>query len=247
MSDVIYRFGSADHFLWLDLEMTNLSPINGKIMEVAAIVTKGTLEPISSSAFHRVIRLTPKDLKSLSEWSQTHHRIPRGVNNPSLVDLCQHSPYLLNHVDKELAALMDTYREGARMIVAGSSIGTDLRFVHEFMPEVSKRVHFRVLDVSTVLELCRRIYPGIQSILPRPTVTHCAMDDVWSSLQLLVWFQQHTFLPFLPYATRDGGMRCIAKQLPKMLPMPQTLRHRKLEDSFAEFSPSHPQGSNTSK
>lgn len=39
--------------------------------------------------------------------------------------------------------------------IAGNSIGADKRFLDAFMPQFMSHLHYRVVDVSTVKELCR--------------------------------------------------------------------------------------------
>ena len=40
-------------------------------------------------------------------------------------------------------------------ILSGNSIGTDKRFLAKYIPAFTDYLHYRIVDVSTVKELCR--------------------------------------------------------------------------------------------
>jgi len=44
--------------------------------------------------------------------------------------------------------------------LCGNSIGTDRGFIVRDMPELDAHLHYRMIDVSSIKELCRRWYPG---------------------------------------------------------------------------------------
>lgn len=39
--------------------------------------------------------------------------------------------------------------------MAGNSIGADKKFLEKYMPQFMSHLHYRVVDVSTIKELCR--------------------------------------------------------------------------------------------
>ena len=47
-----------------------------------------------------------------------------------------------------------------RPVLAGNSIHQDRRFIRRYMPALDKRLHYRMVDVSTIKELARRWYPA---------------------------------------------------------------------------------------
>jgi oligoribonuclease len=42
--------------------------------------------------------------------------------------------------------------------VAGNSVYVDRLFMQRYLPEVDKYLHYRIVDVSTIKELCRYVY-----------------------------------------------------------------------------------------
>ena len=66
--------------------------------------------------------------------------------------------------------------------LCGNSIGTDRRFLQEYLPEVESWFHYRNVDVSTVKELVRRWRPEVLASAPEKQSTHRAMEDVLASV-----------------------------------------------------------------
>lgn len=210
---------NAQRVLWLDLEMTQVEDIRkGRIMEVACLVSEPSWDPVPESAFHRIVHLDDKDLQSLSEWSLDHHRRPRRRNayiseSQSLVDLCKTSPYQIEDIDHQLARHLHQFADGPNMVLGGSSVHVDLAFVRLYMPLTAKYLHtYRIIDVSTLLETARRMYPGVDTVLPRPRTTHEAMDDACSSLELMRTLCQRVFVPILPIQISPQQSTCIPRQ-----------------------------------
>jgi oligoribonuclease len=51
-------------------------------------------------------------------------------------------------------------------IVAGNSVGIDKSFIDINMPNLSAYLHYRIVDVSTIKELCKRWNPNILNKAP---------------------------------------------------------------------------------
>lgn len=61
------------------------------------------------------------------------------------------------------------------------------------MPELIEFLHYRIVDVSTVKELCRRWYPKEFNSAPRKQYTHRALDDILESIKELQYYQSAIF------------------------------------------------------
>lgn len=78
--------------------------------------------------------------------------------------------------------------------MCGSSLRLDYLFLTHHMPSMRHRFHYRQGDVSSVMEFCKRFYPGMSLPTVKQETTHCAMHDVEASLNLMRWFRQYCFL-----------------------------------------------------
>ena len=229
----------AERVLWIDIEMTDVRDTHaGRIMEIGAIVATKLTEPVPHAAYHRVVRLTEGELAGSSAWSAQMHSQPcrRGR---SLMQLCTDSPFELAEIERDLLELANTHRGDQLIMIAGSSIASDRAFINEHMPKFAAVLHHRMLDVSTLLEMARRLYPGIRNIMPQPRVSHCAMDDIVSSLELMQFFQHNLLTPIIPLDLGPqrtfNSDRMIIKRTYPVSNIDRTLRLSRNHNEFARF------------
>lgn len=80
-----------------------------------------------------------------------------------------------------------------KCLLAGSTVYFDRTFLLKYFPCLKTFFHYRVVDVSTPLEMVRRWRPDIAVRLPRRNGTHRAYDDILDSIALMKFFKE-TFL-----------------------------------------------------
>lgn len=51
--------------------------------------------------------------------------------------------------------LLEMRRRGMLPVFLGNSVHADKKFLDKHMPQFMKHLHYRIIDVSTVKELCR--------------------------------------------------------------------------------------------
>ena len=91
-------------------------------------------------------------------------------------------------------AFLDTHAPGKdKPPLAGNSIHQDRRFIHRYMRALDARLHYRMVDVSTVKELARRWYPAQYEKRPAKNETHRALDDIRESIAELRYYRDHVF------------------------------------------------------
>jgi len=195
--------------MWIDLEMTDISDVErGRIMEVGVIFTGPTMEMLDPAnagiescapiAYHRVVSLTDEELAGSSDWSMHTHSVRRSPHAQSLLEMCATSTFTIEDIDAEVSSLVRGHARGRPMIIAGSSISCDRIFIQKYMPMTAALLHHRMIDVSTILELTRRMYPGIRfSHFAEQDNKHSAMSDIFSSLHLMHNLQSTVFMPMI--------------------------------------------------
>lgn len=173
----------AKPLFWVDLEMTGLDENVDQILEVAAIITDIDLKPLEE--FHRIVFQPQKVLDEMNDWCKKTHgesgltaAVPNGTP--------------LEQVQKELTSLLDRhYHSKDRVVLCGNSVSNDKRFIDKYMPEFAKRLHYRLIDVSSFKEIFREKY----NIGFSKGNKHRAVDDIYESIRELKHYLSFVQVP----------------------------------------------------
>lgn len=154
--------------------MTGLDVEKEVIIEVAAIVTNVKLETLDQ--YHTVVKQPQQYIDSMDAWNKKHHNesglvglIPGG-KDPEEVE-----NDLLNLIEKH-------YKKNDQVILAGNSIFQDRIFIEKYFKNLSKRLHYRMLDVSAFKVVFSNFY---QISHTKPKSKHRATDDILQSINEL--------------------------------------------------------------
>jgi oligoribonuclease len=183
--------GVSDLLVWMDLEMTGLDPDRERIIEVAIIVTGGDLTIVAEGP--DVVIHQPDDiLAAMDEWNTTHH------GQSGLTERVRASTVTEATAEQEIVSFLDAHvPTTSRPVLAGNSIHQDRRFIRRYLPALDARLHYRMVDVSTIKELAKRWYPGIMDLRPAKKETHRALDDVRESIDELRFYRERIFVAAL--------------------------------------------------
>jgi len=184
----------SDVLVWLDMEMTGLEPARERIIEIATILTDGQLAEIAVGP-ELVIHQADEVLAAMDDWNTKHHRAS------GLTERVRASTVSDADAEAQTIAFINAHVPARdRPVLAGNSIHQDRRFIRHYMPALEKRLHYRMVDVSTVKELARRWFPQITAKQPQKRDTHRALDDIRDSIEELRFYRNHVFLPPAPPA-----------------------------------------------
>lgn len=177
--------------LWIDLEMTGLDEKTDSILELAAVITTIDLKPIEE--YHRVVFQPEAVLNGMNDWcKKTHGESGLTAAVPTGAPLAT--------VEKEMLALLGKhFATSDRIVLAGNSVGNDRRFIDAYMPELSKRLHYRLIDVSSFKEIFRERY----GVHVNKGNAHRAVDDIHESIRELAHYLSFVQVPPKP-GTKPG-------------------------------------------
>src|ERR687893_822287 len=80
-------------------------------------------------------------------------------------------------------------------LLCGNSIATDRGFISRDMPALDAHLHYRMVDVSSIRELCRRWYPRVCYGQPAKGLAHRALADIRESIRELAYYRRTVFVP----------------------------------------------------
>ena len=185
----------SDVLVWMDMEMTGLDPAKERIIEVATILTDGQLVEIAVGP-DLVIHQADDVLAAMDDWNKKHH------GGSGLIERVKASTVTDGDAEAQTLEFIKAH-VGAkdRPVLAGNSIHQDRRFIRRYMPALDARLHYRMVDVSTVKELARRWFPQITAKQPQKNETHRALDDIRESIDELRFYRSHVFVPAAVPAT----------------------------------------------
>ncbi len=165
--------------LWIDLEMTGLEPEKDRILEVAALATGWDLEPMPGAEMTAVVKVP----ESLMQARMVGEFWERNAESRDALMAQNKTGKSAKEVEAELIKFIDQWF-GKEVILAGNSIHQDRKFIDCEWPELAKRLHYRMLDVSAwkvYMEGARR-----KKFTKREA--HRALDDIQGSIEELKYY-----------------------------------------------------------
>jgi len=172
--------------VWIDLEMTGLEPETHTILEIACLVTDGNLD-VKNIGPSLVIHHGEDVLENMNEWSKEQHA------KSGLTERVRESSTTMAEAEMEVLEFVRKHTDPGVAQLAGNSVYTDLGFLKRYMPNLAAHLCFRIVDVTTVKELCKRWFPNDFSRRPRKTLQHTAMSDIEESLEELKYYKSKIF------------------------------------------------------
>ncbi|SHE27252.1 oligoribonuclease [Ferrithrix thermotolerans DSM 19514] len=173
--------------IWMDLEMTGLDPKRHVIVEIATLITDFELNVVAEGP-DLVISATAEQLAEMDEVVTAMHR-----RSGLLSEIAFSNTDLQEAQEATLDFIKGHIKEPRSAPLCGNSIGTDRRFLEEYMPKVEEYLHYRNIDVSSIKELAKRWYPGIMKHAPTKQMGHRALDDIRESIAELEFYRSSIF------------------------------------------------------
>ncbi len=178
----------TDRLVWIDCEMTGLDLGRDALIEIAALVTDGELNVLGTGV-DLVIHTGDELLDSMIDVVRIMH------HKSGLTDAVRRSTVTVAEAEKIVLDYVRQWVPEPRTApLAGNSIATDRGFIARDMPGLDAHLHYRMVDVSSVKELCRRWYPRIYFAQPGKGLSHRALADIRESIRELAYYRRTAFV-----------------------------------------------------
>ncbi|AOW94804.1 oligoribonuclease [Rhodococcus sp. WMMA185] len=168
--------------------MTGLRLGSDKLIEIAALVTDSELNVLGDGV-DIVIHADDEALASMPDVVAKMHE------NSGLTEEVRKSTVTLAEAEQQVLAYIRKHVPVAGTApLAGNSIATDRGFITRDMPDLDTYLHYRMIDVSSIKELCRRWYPRIYFGQPEKGLAHRALADIQESIRELKYYRKTAFV-----------------------------------------------------
>jgi oligoribonuclease len=195
----------ADLLVWVDCEMTGLNLTSDALIEVAALVTGPDLTVLGEGV-EVVIHADDAALAGMIDVVRDMHE------RSGLTEHVRKSTVTMTQAEDMIMEYVTRYVPDPRTApLCGNSIATDRGFLARDMPRFDHHLHYRMIDVSSIKELCRRWYPRVYFGQPAKGLAHRALADIRESIRELEYYRRTVFVP-LPGPDVDAA-KAIAAQL----------------------------------
>jgi len=178
-----------DELVWIDCEMTGLDLGSDRLIEIAALVTDADLNVLGDGV-DVVIHTDDAALNGMVDVVARMHR-SSGLTEEvraSTIDVATAEELVLDYIREFVP-------QARTAPLAGNSIATDRGFLARDMPALDDYLHYRMIDVSSIKELCRRWYPKIYFGQPEKGLAHRALADIQESINELRYYRRIAFVP----------------------------------------------------
>lgn len=178
-----------DRLVWIDCEMTGLDLGSDALIEIAALVTDADLN-ILGDGVDIVVHAPDEALDAMPDVVRSMHE-----RSGLTAEVRQSTTTLADAEQRVLDYIRQHVPDNRSAPLAGNSIATDRGFIARDMPELDAHLHYRMVDVSSIKELCRRWYPRIYYAQPEKGLAHRALADIHESVRELAYYRRTAFVP----------------------------------------------------
>ena len=177
--------------------MTGLDLKTDRLIEIAVLVTDADLNVLGDGV-DVVIHADDTALSSMIPVVTEMH------TRSGLIEEVRASPIDVATAEEQVLDYIRTHVKQAKTApLAGNSIATDRGFIARDMPKLDDYLLYRMIDVSSIKELCRRWYPRIYFGQPEKGLAHRALADIHESVRELQYYRRTAFVPQPGPSTSD--------------------------------------------
>ena len=178
-----------DELVWIDCEMTGLDLGSDKLIEIAVLVTDADLN-ILGDGVDVVIHADDAALSAMIDVVTEMH------TRSGLIEEVRASTVDVADGRGDGARLHPHTRQAGQDRAAGRQLDRHRPRLHRprHAQALDAFLHYRMIDVSSIKELCRRWYPRIYFGQPEKGLAHRALADIHESIRELQYYRRTAFV-----------------------------------------------------
>ncbi len=174
-----------NNLIWVDMEMSGLSPDTDRVLEIAVVITDSQLEVIAEGPVI-VVHQPDRVLAAMDSWNTATH------GRSGLTQRVRETAIDEASAEQQVIEFLQTLVPSGKSPMCGNSICQDRRFMARWLPQLEAYFHYRNLDVSTLKELSRRWKPEVYRKFEKQS-KHEALADIYESIAELKHYRQFMF------------------------------------------------------
>lgn len=150
------------------------------------MITDGNFNLVDPNGYETFIHYSKDILDNMNEWCRKQHSAS-GITSKILA-----SSTTRERAENELISYIKKYIPTPNIgVLAGNSVHIDRLFMLKDFPQVIDHLFYRIIDVSSIMEVCIRHNPDLAKTQPRKKKSHTAKNDILESIEQLKWYQTH--------------------------------------------------------
>ena len=167
--------------IWIDMEMSGLNPETERILELAVVITDAQLNTVAEAPV-LVVHQPDSVLDAMDNWNRSTH------GKSGLIDRVRASTLTEADAESRMVEFLAQHVPSGVSPMCGNSVHQDRRFLVRYMPKLDEFFHYRLIDVSTLKELCRRWKPEVLGGMVKHG-KHEALADIHESIEELRYYR----------------------------------------------------------
>lgn len=167
--------------IWIDMEMSGLDPETERILELAVVITDAQLNTVAEAPV-LVVHQPDSVLDAMDNWNKSTH------GKSGLIDRVRASTMNEAEAEAKMVEFLAQHVPSGVSPICGNSVHQDRRFLVRYMPKLDAFFHYRLIDVSTLKELCRRWKPEVLGGMIKHG-KHEALADIHESIEELHYYR----------------------------------------------------------
>lgn len=189
-----------DRIVWCDVETFGLDVKTDPIIEVGFAVTTPSGDLVDE--FQTFIWESPLHdrrmalLREQADQGDSSAKYVLKMHKTSdLWRSAEESGISLREATEEARGFLGHYSISNEPL-AGSSVSFDLRMLQNWMPTVAERFSYRVIDISSIKEICARVNPEMFAFLEedtKPKKAHRVLPDLGDTIREYKWYLDNFF------------------------------------------------------